>query len=355
MKAWRLNGLGGELAVKQIDLPTLRAGSVLVRIEASVLMSYLRAYIEKKLPVYNPPPGEFTPGTNAIGIIETVGQDVWHLKPGQRVVLSSYLMARENVDEPNQILIALTSGAGSEQTLADWPDGTLADFALYPAECVTPLDGLEHLDAARLAALTRCIVPFGGLTRARLAPGETIIINGASGAYGAAAVMVALAMGAGRVVAAGRDRDKLEAVATAGGDRVHAVVLSGEVSSDIAALRSASRGGAQCALDMIGNARDANATLAVLQSLRRRGRMVVMGSMTCVLPVPYMALMLNSWELIGNFMYPADAYRRLIDLLRGGLLDLTPFKPREYLFEALPEAMDQAAAASSFEYIVVRP
>jgi alcohol dehydrogenase len=355
MKAWRLNGLGGELALKQVAEPVVRAGSVLVRIETSVLMSYLRAYVEKKLPAYNPPPGEFTLGTNAIGIIEQVGQDVWHLKRGQRVVLSSLLMARENVDEPNHILIALTSGAGGEQMLADWPDGTLAELALYPVESVTPLDGLEHLDAARLAALPRCIVPFGGLLRARLAPGETVIINGASGAYGAAAVMVALAMGAGRIVAAGRDRDKLDVVARAAGERVTPVALKGDMTSDIAALKAACTGGAHCALDMIGNARDPNATLAVLHSLRRRGRMVAMGSMTCALPVPYMALMLNSWELIGNFMYPADAYRRLIDLLRAGLLDLSPFQPQEYAFEALAEAMDRAARASSFEYIVVRP
>jgi alcohol dehydrogenase len=83
--------------------------------------------------------------------------------------------------------------------------------------------------------------------------------------------------------------------------------------------------------------------------------MVAMGSMTSALPVPYMALMLNSWELIGNFMYPADAYRRLVDLLRAGLLDLAPFEPCEYAFNALPEAMDRAASASGFEYVVVRP
>jgi alcohol dehydrogenase len=39
------------------------------------------------MPSYNPPLGPFTIGTNGIGVVEAVGRDVWHLKPGQRVVL----------------------------------------------------------------------------------------------------------------------------------------------------------------------------------------------------------------------------------------------------------------------------
>jgi alcohol dehydrogenase len=49
-----------------------------------------------------------------------------------------------------------------------------------------------------LTAITRCIVPFGGLVRGRLSAGETVIVNGASGPHGSAAVLVALAMGCGR-------------------------------------------------------------------------------------------------------------------------------------------------------------
>src|SRR4030088_3280203 len=67
MKAWQLERLGGELSFKDVRTPEPRPGSVLVRIEASALMSYLQAYVEGKLPVYNPPPGPFTIGTNGAG------------------------------------------------------------------------------------------------------------------------------------------------------------------------------------------------------------------------------------------------------------------------------------------------
>jgi|SRR5712672_2195654 len=82
MKAWQLDRLGGNLTFKDIATPEVRPGSVFVRIEASALMSYLKAYVEGQLPMYNPPKGAFTPGTNGVGVVHAVGRDVWHLKPG---------------------------------------------------------------------------------------------------------------------------------------------------------------------------------------------------------------------------------------------------------------------------------
>src|SRR5216684_336326 len=315
----------------------------------------MKPYVAGKLPLYNPPPGPFTPGTNGVGVVAAVGRDVWHLKPGQRVVLSSHFVARDNVEDPAQILIGLTAGEGAAPVLADWPDGTLAEYALMPVEAVTPAEGLDHLDAAQLAAVSRCIIPFGGLLRGRLAAGETLVVNGATGAYGTAAELVAVAMGAARVIAAGRNKTALEAVGRAGGPRVSTVTLTGEVQKDAGALREASDGGAHMAFDMVGQARDPKSTLAALHSLRRGGRLVLMGSITTDLPIPYTAVMLNSWEIIGQFMYPANAYRRLLDLLRGGLLDISPIRPRVYPLAALPKAMDAAADAGNLECIVMQP
>src|SRR5258706_6304857 len=125
MKAWRLQRLGGELRFSDVRTPEPRPGSALVRIEASALMSYLRAYVEGKLPVYNPPPGPFTIGTNGVGVVEAVGRDVSHLKPGQRVGLSSHFVAAQDVEDPAQILIGLTSYPATAQVLSDWPGWTL--------------------------------------------------------------------------------------------------------------------------------------------------------------------------------------------------------------------------------------
>ena len=148
MKAWRLERLGGQLSFEDVPVPEPRPGSVLIRVEASALMSYLKPYVEGKLPFYNPPAGPFTIGTNAIGVVEAVGRDVWRIEPGRRVVVSSHFVARENVEDPAQVLIGLTAGAEAADVLADWPDGTLAEYALAPVEAITPADGLEGVDAA---------------------------------------------------------------------------------------------------------------------------------------------------------------------------------------------------------------
>src|SRR6185312_7843211 len=184
MKAWRLERFGGALTFEDIPVPEPRPGSVLVRIEASPLLSYLKPYAEGKLPTYSPPQGAFTPGTGGVGIIQAVGCNVWHLTSGQRVVLSPHFVAGENVDDPAQILIGLTAlGAGSARMQADWRDGTLAEYVLAPAACVTPAEGLDRFDATQLAALSRFVVPFGGLLRGRLAAGETVVVTGATGAF----------------------------------------------------------------------------------------------------------------------------------------------------------------------------
>jgi len=110
---------------------------------------------------------------------------------------------------------------------------------LIPVEAATPLDGLEAFESTELAALSRFIVPFGGLVRGRLAPGETLVVNGATGAFGTAAVLLGVAMGAARVVAAGRNAAVLSEVAKAAGGRVATVALSGDVAADAAAIREA--------------------------------------------------------------------------------------------------------------------
>jgi alcohol dehydrogenase len=356
MKAWRLERLGGALRFESVPVPEVRAGSVLVRVTASMLMSYLKAYVEGRLPSYRTPDVAFTPGGNCVGVIEAVGKDVWQLAPGRGVLVSSLFQSSENVSDPPQILLGITSfGPESAKVQADWPDGTLAEYVLAPASSVVPADGLEHVDATQLAAVSRFAIPYGGLVRGRLAAGETLIVNGATGAYGSAAVLLALAMGAGRVVAAGRDVAKLTALARVAGKAVVPVPLSGNTETDASALRDAAGGGAEMAFDMVGGATDPSSTLAALGALRRRGRLVLMGSMTVALPVPYLQLMANGLEIIGNFMYEADAYRHVLALIRSGRLDVSAIAPTVFALAELPAAMDAAASAGNLECVAVQP
>lgn len=77
-----------------------------------------------------------------------------------------------------------------------------------------------------------------------------------------------------------------------------------------------------------------------------------MRSMTTPLPLPYGEVIRNNWEIIGQFMYPPQAYRSLLGLLQAGLLNISAIRPRRFSLAALPEAMDAAATATS---VVVEP
>lgn len=126
-----------------------------------------------------------------------------------------------------------------------------------------------------------------------------------------------------------------------------------DAESDAAALRSAAGGGAHFAFDMVGRAQNAHATLAGLKSLRRWGRLVLMGSMTVPLPLTYAEVMLNNLEIIGNFMYPANVFLKLLGLVRSGLLDLGAIQIQKFGLADLPAAMDAAEKAGGLSCTMV--
>jgi alcohol dehydrogenase len=199
------------------------------------------------------------------------------------------------------------------ETLAlqrDWPDGVFAEYAQLPAACVTPVTGLDAVPQAQVAALGKFAVPFGGFLRGNFAAGETAVVNGASGYFGSAGVLLAIAMSAARVIAAGRDAAALHGVARTAGPRVHPVALSGNVERDAEALRTAAGGSVDFALDMVGRANSAASTMATLKALRRRGRLVLMGSVSEPLPISVGEMLANDWSVMGQFMYPREAPAR---------------------------------------------
>jgi alcohol dehydrogenase len=353
MKAWRALE-GGALALQDIPTPQPGAGGVLLRMQAVPILSYLRQVLDGSLG-YDMPPRPFTPGTNGIGIIEAVGEGVHHLKPGMRVVLDPHAIANERVAEPARILIGLTAmGPATKALQAAWPDGTYAEMAIMPAAVVTPLPAaLDGVPAERLAAIGKFAVPYGGLLRAGLEPGETIAVTGATGYFGSAGAMLALALGAARVVAAGRDKAALADLAKAAGPRLVTVALTGDAAADAAALRTAGGGRIDLALDLVGRAESASATMAALRSLRRGGRLVLMGSVKEPLPLLAGEMFANDWQVMGCFMYPPDVPARLAGLIAAGLLDLAAIRVRKFRFDGLEAAIDAAANMRGLDITVL--
>jgi alcohol dehydrogenase len=134
------------------------------------------------------------------------------------------------------------------------------------------------------------------------------------------------------------------------------VVLTGDADADSAAIRAATgpAGGVDLAFDMVGQAKDAHATLAALKTLRRQGRLVLMGSMQVPLPIPYGELMRNNWELIGHFMYTPADYAALVALAASGQLPLDAVDVQSFGFTDLEAAIDAAGSMAGLQSTVVR-
>lgn len=356
-KAWRLHA-HNDLRFDEVETREPAPDGVLVRIEAAMVLSYMGKVLSGAVP-YGLPPMPFVPGTNAIGRVAAVGAQVGHVKPGDRVFLSPHLRGDVPDPEPPQILIGLTGMAPTEAALslqARWRDGVFAETAHWPAACVTSLGGLDDRPATGLIGLAKLIVPFGGLQRLNLRGGQTVIINGATGYFGSGAVLLAVAMGAGRVVAVGRKREALEQLRDAFGPRVIPAVVGGEdPAQDLAAIRHAAGGAADIALDLLGQAKSTATTLSTLRALKRGGRLVLMGSATTPLQLSFAEMLANDWEVVGQFMYDRTAPGQLASLAREGLLDLGKIVVTTFPLADFPRAIEAAALMRGLDLTALVP
>jgi alcohol dehydrogenase len=355
-KAWRLHA-HNDLRFDDVETPKPAPDGVLVRIEAGMVLSYMGRVLSGQAP-YSLPPMPFVPGTNAIARVIAVGENVSHVRPGDRVFLSPHLRGDVPDSDPPQILIGLTTTVTAPAALAmqmRWRDGVFAEIAHWPAACVTPLFDMNDRPAAELIGLAKLIVPFGGLQRTDMRGGDTILINGATGYFGSGAVMLAASMGAGRVVAVGRKREALEMLRDTFGPRVIPAVVTGDAEKDLAIIRKAAGGRADVALDLLGTAKSTSTTLSCLRALRRGGRLVLMGSAEVPLELSFREMLANDWEVVGQFMYARQAPGQLAQLAAEGLLDLKKIVVTTFHLAEFKRAMEAAALMQGLDLTAVVP
>jgi alcohol dehydrogenase len=355
-KAWRLHA-HNDLRFDDVETPKPAPDGVLVRIEAGMVLSYMGRVLSGQAP-YSLPPMPFVPGTNAIARVIAVGENVSHVRPGDRVFLSPHLRGDVPDSDPPQILIGLTTTVTTPAALTmqmRWRDGVFAEIAHWPAACVTPLFDMNDKPAAELIGLAKLIVPFGGLQRTDMRGGDTILINGATGYFGSGAVMLAASMGAGRVVAVGRKREALEMLRDTFGPRVIPAVVTGDAEKDLAIIRKAAGGRADVALDLLGTAKSTSTTLSCLRALRRGGRLVLMGSAEVPLELSFREMLANDWEVVGQFMYARQAPGQLAQLAAEGLLDLKKIVVTTFNLAEFKRAMEAAALMQGLDLTAVVP
>ncbi|MFB9474153.1 zinc-binding dehydrogenase [Nonomuraea salmonea] len=357
MKAAVLKEFGSPLAVEQVADPVLGTGEVVVDVVAAPVLPYATEVFsgERQYALTLP----VTPGAGAIGRVRACGPDATRLAPGDWVLCDPAIRSRDDVLTPDMTLQGLSArGEGGLLLQRHFGQGSFAERLLIPTENAVPLGPVEPADAGVWSALTPALVPYGGFLAGGLEPGETVLVSGATGNFGGAAVAVALAMGAARVVAPGRNEGALAELVRRFGDRVTPVRLTGE--GDTERMITAAGGPVDLVLDILPPAAGPAPVRAAAMTVREGGRVVLMGGVGMLdgaeLALPYRWLMRNNVTVRGQWMYRRDAPLRLVALARSGLLDLRQWEVTEFPLDDAVEAVTHAAdKAAPFRLTVLRP
>ena len=263
------------------------------------------------------PPRPFVPGKECAGIVAAVGRNVTTCKPGDRV------------------LAWVEYGAFAEQVVA--PQNNC--FVVPPA---------MSFEEAACFALVYQTAHFALVARARMAPGEVVLVTGATGGVGLAAVQLAKALGA-TVAAAVSTPEKAEIARREGADHVIDVSVPGLRDALREQLRKATGGrGADVVIEQVGG----DVFDASLRALAWSGRLVVVGFAGGRIPeVKANYLLVKNIAVLGLQIsdyrdHHPEAMRRVMDelfvLYRAG--KIRPRVSRAYPLEDFASAFAEMAA-----------
>ena len=329
MKALLSHKVGGPetLKVGEIDAPSPGKGELLIAVKACAINYPDVLIIEDKYQFK--PKRPFAPGGEIAGVVEAVGEGVTGHHPGDRV-------------------IAMTGHGG------------LVEKVVIPADKVFGLpDGRSFAEGASLL-MTYATTIHALLDRGKIQEGETLLVLGAAGGVGLAAVELGKAFGA-RVVAAVSSEEKAAAARKAGADEVviygHAPFDKDQSKALADQLKAAlGPGGADVIYDPVGG----DYCEPALRSIAWEGRYLVVGFPAGIPRLPLNLTLLKSCDVCGVF-WGAFAMRepernkahvaRLFRLWRDGRIN--PLVSETFPLERGGDAIARLAARGAIGKLVV--
>jgi NADPH2:quinone reductase len=275
-----------ELEFADAPDPVAGEGEVVIAVKAAGVNFPDALIIEDKYQFK--PERPFAPGGEIAGVVESVGAGVTHIEPGQRVIGS-----------------------------LGW--GGFAEKVKAQAQRVIPIPDAMPFDEASAFILTYGTSYYALKDRARLKAGETVLILGAAGGVGVAAIELAKALGA-RVVGAVSSEDKAAFAKQAGADATVIYppgAFAKEQSRALAeSFKQATGGGADVVYDAVGG----DYCEPALRAMNWNGRYLVVGFPAGIPTPPLNLTLLKSSSIVGVFWGASVA--REPELHKGNVGDL---------------------------------
>jgi NADPH2:quinone reductase len=254
-------GPAETLVLEEIASPEAKKNEVLLEVHAAGVNFPDTLIIEGKYQFK--PPFPFSPGGEAAGVVKSVGEKVTHLKIGDRVM-----------------------------ALTGW--GSFAEEVAVPGYNVMPVPASMDFASAAAFGMTYGTSMHALKQRANLQPGETLLVLGASGGVGLAAVEIGKAMGA-KVIAAASSAEKLEVAKAAGADEL---INYSESNLKDEVKRLTGGQGADVIYDPVGG----DLFDAAIRSIAWNGRLLVVGFASGRIPeLPVNLTLLKGAAVVGVF------------------------------------------------------
>ncbi len=341
MRAALFAKYGGPEVVEigKVPIPVPGAGEVRIKIEAAA-MNHLDLWVRRGLPIETPMP--HIGGSDMAGVVDALGPGVDGVPVGIRVA----------VDPSVGYEWYLGQGRGPSiedprfHILGEHTQGGFAEYAVVPAANVLELPEGFPADKAAASGLVFVTAWRALMTRAQLRAGERILITGASGGVGTAAVQIAVSAGA-KVYALTGGEEKVRHLEELGAHVVydrHKVDFSREV------WRDTSKRGVHVVFDTVGESLWPQA----LRTLAYGGRLVTSGATTGSRGVTEIRLVFwKQLTILGSTMGTPAEFREVMRLVFSG--NLEPVIHAVMPLEKAREAHEMLERSEVFGKIVLVP
>lgn len=302
MLAAQVTDTNGTLQITELETPVPGPGEALVRVEAAGLapgaFSLLRMGRVPILPTIL--------GHEIAGTVESIGGEDNSALIGTRVRVHPILACgtcdyctsdRQMMCSAHSMIGHALFGPEAMPMYQRYHNGGLAEFVVVPLANLDPLpDAVNFELGAKVHDFANAI---RALKLADIGPGDTIIVTAATGAMGAATIALAHSFGMPRIIAIGRDADRLEAVAALEPRLVRTLVMTDEdtMQSVAGKIRAIEPAGAHSAIDFFPAGKG---TSFIFGGLRSGGRIVHMGVNPEPLVIPPAAFSANCITFIGT-------------------------------------------------------
>lgn len=334
-----------RLAVADVPTPSVdRPGDVRVRLQAAAL-NHLDLWTLRGLPGLSLRFPHVLGGDGA-GTVDEVGSEVRRVRPGDRVMLNPGLSCHRC----DHCLAGEHSLCASYRLLGEHVPGTLAEYIVVPEWNLAPLpqspEGESSLSWAEAAAFSLVSLTAWRMvvTKARVCPGETVLVWGVGGGVSVTALRIAKLCGA-RVIATSSSDAKLATARELGAD-VALNHASDDVVKRVRALTD--RRGVDVVIENVGAATWGDS----LKVLGRGGRLVTCGATSGPkVEVDVRRLFWLQWTIMGSTMGGDADYRQVVRLLEQG--QLRPIVDSTFPLSRAREAFERLERGDQLGKIVV--